>query len=69
MDWSAADKAYLHHHNGCPTCIGAGASLAREKQRCPEGARLWREYQEAGCPPHFTWRDKPASNQPMKGRT
>ena len=42
-DWEAADKAYLLHHAGCGTCIGAGAS-PKTQTRCPEGQALWDTY-------------------------
>ena len=52
-DWHAADKAYQAHHTDCPTYLAGTAPGSRE--RCPDGAALWTQYQQAGDQPHFTW--------------
>ena len=52
--WPAADKAYQAHHAACHQCRAAGTS-PNTQQRCPEGAQLWAQYNQAGDPPHFTW--------------
>ncbi len=52
-DWEAADKAYLLHHAGCGTCIGAGAS-PNTLTRCPEGQALWDTYNAAELPAYFS---------------
>ena len=38
----------------CPHCRAAGTS-PNTQQRCPDGALLWAQYNQAGDPPHFTW--------------
>ena len=53
-DWPAANRAYQQHHAACPHCRAAGTS-PNTQQRCPEGAQLWAQYNQAGDPPHFTW--------------
>ena len=53
-DWYAADSAYLAHHHTCPQCLAAGLN-PDGVARCPEGARLWDAYSQAGMPPHFLW--------------
>ena len=50
-DWHAADRAYQHHHAACPHCRAAGTS-PNTQQRCPEGAQLWAQYNQAFDPPH-----------------
>ena len=59
----AADRAYQHHHAACPQCRAAGTS-PNTQQRCPEGAQLWAQYNQAGDPPHFTWLRKRPGRKP-----
>lgn len=66
-DWQAADRDYQQHHTACPQCRAAGTS-PNTQQRCPEGAQLWAQYNQAGDPPHFTWlRKRPGSRAPGSG--
>lgn len=62
-DWPTADRAYQQHHAACPHCRAAGTS-PNTQQRCPEGAQLWAQYNQAGDPPHFTWLRKRPGRKP-----
>ena len=45
-DWRELSTAYYLHHFGCATCIAAGRG-GRFDERCPDGAPLWKNYQES----------------------
>ena len=64
-DWPAADRACQQHHAACPQCRAAGTS-PNTQQRCPEGAQLWAQYNQAGDPPHFTWLRQGKGNRVQK---
>lgn len=59
--WKQADQAYIDHHFACPTCCAAGASSGKQS-RCPKGLQLWKEYNNAGLPPHL--QSQPSTRPP-----